>query len=63
MCFFLFQTYLLIVYFQIRSLDYEGCVVLPCLELLEQVDEGPEDEAVVLVHGASAGHLLEREGG
>ena len=66
-CFFISNltrtAYLLVVYFEIRSLDHKSCVVLPGLELLEQVDEGPEDEAVVLVHRAAAGHLLEREGG
>ena len=55
------KTYLLIVYFQIRSLDHKGCVVLPGLELLEEVDEGPEDQPVVLVHRAPAHHLLKTE--
>ena len=56
-------AYLLVVYFQIRSLDHKSCVVLPGLELLEQVDEGPEDEAVVLVHCTPTSHLLKTEGG
>ena len=51
--------YLLIVDFQIGSLHHKSGIVLPCLQLLKEVDEGPVDQAVVLVHGGPADHLLQ----
>ena len=41
--------YLLIVDFQIGSLHHKSGIVLPCLQLLKEVDEGPVDQAVVSV--------------
>ena len=54
----LWTIYLFIVYLEVGSLDDESCIVLPRLKLLEQVDEGAEDQAVVLVHRSPSHHLL-----
>ena len=53
------KVYLFIINLQIRSFNNEGGVILPGLQLLKEVDEGPEHEAMVLVHGAPAPHLLQ----
>jgi hypothetical protein len=41
--------YLLVVDFQKRSFQDELCVLLPLLEQLKKVEEGSENQAVILV--------------